>query len=109
MLLERTAFPRSNKTSAQAIINSLFQANYYTGVTTSGISLKCDGTTAQSGTTACQGIIDANVSVTQLPKSKKEESKIKITKDNKLRDVAFSCYRMFGAGLTDGLTFIIKT
>lgn len=57
--------------STQAIINSLFQANYYTGVTTSAICLKCDGTTEQSGTTACQGIMDANVSVTQLPESKK--------------------------------------
>lgn len=74
--------------STQAIINSLFQANYYTGLTTSAICLKCDGTTEQSGTTACQGIMDANVSVTQLPESKKK-AKTKLTKDNKPRDVAF--------------------
>lgn len=75
LLLQRTAFPRSNKMSAQPIINSLFQTNYYTGVTTSGICLKCDGTTAESGTTAGQGIMDANLSVTQLLKSPKKSPK----------------------------------
>lgn len=61
---------KGNMTCRPRLINSLSQTNYCLGIATSGIWLESikGTTTVKSDATACQGIMDANGSDTQLPR-----------------------------------------